>query len=154
MDTGDAANDRALGFRRTRNDHLHETAADYCELIEELIADRGEARSVDLAARLGVHQVTVGKTIRRLAREGYVSAEPYRSVFLTEKGQELARASREKHELTVGLLRKLGVPEDVAEVDAEGIEHHLSDATLAAIRRFCAETPESGRPESAKEPSR
>ena len=33
-------------------------------------------------------------------------------------------------------LRKLGVDEATAQADAEGIEHHVSPATLRAMRRF------------------
>jgi DtxR family manganese transport transcriptional regulator len=113
-----------------------ETAADYVELIEELITETGEARGVDLASRLGVSHVTVSKTVRRLAREGYVIARPYRGVFLTEKGRELASESRERHDLVLGLLRALGVPATIAEIDAEGMEHHASPETLKAIRKF------------------
>jgi DtxR family manganese transport transcriptional regulator len=113
-----------------------ETAADYVELIEELISELGEARGVDLAARLGVSHVTVSKTVKRLAREGLVIARPYRGIFLTDKGRELAKESRERHDLVLGLLRKLGVSPTIAEIDAEGMEHHVSPETLRAIRRF------------------
>lgn len=127
---------RAHSFRRTRDDHSMETAADYAELIEELIAETGEARGVDLAARLGVSHVTVSKTVKRLAREGLVVARPYRGIFLTDKGRALAKESRERHDLVLGLLRKLGVSPTIAEIDAEGMEHHVSPETLRAIRRF------------------
>ena len=69
-------------FSRTRADHSRELAEDYVELIDELITEKGEARAVDLADRLGVSHVTVSRTVRRLMRDGYVSAEPYRSIFL------------------------------------------------------------------------
>ncbi|MCW5946178.1 MAG: manganese-binding transcriptional regulator MntR [Fimbriimonadales bacterium] len=127
---------RAHSFRRTRDDHSMETAADYVELIEELIAETGEARGVDLAARLGVSHVTVSKTVKRLAREGLVVARPYRGIFLTDQGRALAKESRERHDLVLGLLRKLGVSPTIAEIDAEGMEHHVSPETLRAIRRF------------------
>lgn len=123
-------------FRRTRNDHAKETAEDYVELIAALIEELGEARAVDLAERLGVSHVTVTKTVQRLQREGYLTAKPYRSIFLTELGQDVARQARERHELVLAFLLKLGVPEEVAEIDAEGIEHHVSSETLACIRRF------------------
>lgn len=127
---------RAERFRRTREDHALETASDYCELIEELILETGEARSVDMAQRLGISPVTVSATVKRLARDGYATAERYRSIFLTDKGKELARAAREKHDLVLRFLIALGVPKDLAEKDAEGIEHHVSEATLDAFDRF------------------
>lgn len=113
-----------------------ETAADYVELIAQLTEEVGEARKVDMAERLQVSHVSVTKTIQRLAREGFVEAKPYRSVFLTEKGEALAAEAKRKHELLVGLLTAIGVSPESAEVDAEGMEHHASDETLAAIRRF------------------
>ncbi len=123
-------------FQRTREDHSRENAEDYVELIEALIAETGEARAVDLAERLGVSHVTVSKTVQRLQREGYVTSQPYRSIFLTEKGKEVAATSRERHELVLQFLLALGVPEDVAETDTEGIEHHVSEETLGAMRKF------------------
>ena len=106
------------------------------ELIDILISETGEARAVDLAQRLGISHVTVSKTVQRLKREGYVTSQPYRAIFLTEKGRQLAAASRARHELVLQFLLALGVPEDVAETDAEGIEHHVSEGTLQAMRRF------------------
>jgi len=106
------------------------------ELIDSLTLEKGEARSVDLAERLGISHVTVSRTLQRLKREGYVSMEPYRSIFLTEEGKALAESARVRHTLVLRFLLALGVPEDVADGDAEGIEHHVSAQTLAAMRRF------------------
>jgi DtxR family transcriptional regulator, manganese transport regulator len=125
-------------FQRTREDHSREKAEDYVELIDTLIREKGEARAVDLAERFGISHVSVGKTVRRLQREGYVTAEPYRSIFLTEAGAKLASEARERHELVRDFLLALGVREEVAEVDAEGIEHHVSEETLEAMRRHLA----------------
>ncbi len=123
-------------FQRTRDDHSRETAEDYVELIENLISETGEARAVDLAERLGITHVSVSKTVQRLQREGLVTSQPYRSIFLTEKGSALASEARARHALVLSFLIALGVPESIAETDAEGIEHHVSLETLAAMRRF------------------
>ncbi len=123
----------AQARRRTREEHSQETAQDYVELIAALIAETGEARAIDLARRLGVTHVTVGRTIQRLQRDGFVTAAPYRSIFLTEAGRKLAEESRRRHEIVVDFLKSLGVPESTALFDAEGIEHHVSKETLAAF---------------------
>ncbi len=120
-------------FDRTRQDHRQERAEDYVELIEALIAERGEARAAYLAERLAVSQVTVSKTLQRLSREGFVSLAPYRSILLTEKGAELAASARARHQIVLDFLLSLGVSPETAEVDAEGIEHHVSEETLAAM---------------------
>ena len=132
---GEAASQAARHIK-TRRDHVGEIAEDYVELIAQLARSRGEARTVEIAERLGVSHVTVTKAIRRLQRDGLVVSEPYRSIFLTDRGQELARRAAARHELIVRFLIKLGVDEATADVDAEGIEHHVSLATLAAMRRF------------------
>jgi len=129
---------QASALRQTRRGHSTETAEDYAEAIAELRATVGEARAVDLARRLGVSHVTVVRTIARLQRDGYVRTQPYRSIFLTEKGSRLAEASRRRHDIVVEFLRSLGVPEVIAQADAEGIEHHVSPQTLAAFRRYVA----------------
>jgi DtxR family manganese transport transcriptional regulator len=130
----------ARRFKKVRDAHQTETAEDYVELIAELIDTSGEARAVDLAKRLGVSHATVNNTIQRLSRDGLVSCRPYRSIFLTERGRELATASRERHRIVRDFLVALGVDQETAEVDAEGIEHHVSSATLATFRRYLAKT--------------
>ena len=124
---------RTAAVRRTRNEHAQETAQDYVELIAELIAETGEARAIDLARRLGVTHVTVGRTIQRLQREGFVTTQPYRSIFLTAAGRRLAQVSRRRHEVVVAFLTSLGISETMAQSDAEGIEHHVSAETLQAF---------------------
>jgi DtxR family manganese transport transcriptional regulator len=126
----------ANGHRRIRQDHATELAEDYVELVEDLIAEHGEARAVDIARHLGVTHVTVTKSVGRLQDDGLVTSAPYRSIFLTPKGRRLARRARERHRLVLAFLRAIGAPEDDAEADAEGIEHHISPGTLRAMRRF------------------
>lgn len=123
-------------FARIRDDHAIETASDYVELIQDLIDQQGEARAADIAAALEVSHVTVTKTIQRLQRDGLVTSLPYRSIFLTEEGRALAESMRRKHLIVLDFLNALGVPPEIAESDAEGIEHHVSDATLAAMEKF------------------
>jgi DtxR family transcriptional regulator, manganese transport regulator len=106
------------------------------ELIDAITAERGQARAVDLAKKLGVSHVTVAKTIQRLIREGLVTAEPYRAIFLTDKGRKMAKESHARHELVRAFLIALGVSPDQAETDTEGIEHHVSKETLAAMRSY------------------
>jgi DtxR family manganese transport transcriptional regulator len=113
-----------------------ESTEDYVELIDDLISSQGEARLVEVAERLGISQPSAGKTIARLQREGYVTSEPYRSIFLTEKGKELADYSRERHDVVYRFLLAIGVSDATAKIDSEGVEHHVSEETLSAFRRI------------------
>ncbi|MFG1423148.1 manganese-binding transcriptional regulator MntR [Roseixanthobacter liquoris] len=123
------------GFRQTRKARRGALVEDYVELIADLIDDGNEARQVDIAARLGVAQPTVAKMLARLAADGLVSRKPYRGVFLTEAGRKVADESRARHRVVEDFLRSLGVSEEVARIDAEGIEHHVSAETLEAFRK-------------------
>ena len=125
---------QAENLSQTRREHAHEIAEDYVEAIADLVAESGEARVVDLARRLGVTHVTVNRTIARLQKAGYVTSQPYRAIFLTPPGQELAAACKSRHQTVVEFLRSLGIPDRVAARDAEGIEHHVSPETLAAFK--------------------
>ncbi len=124
----------ARNARRKTCEHANEIAEDYVEAIADLVAETGEARIVDLAKRLGVTHVTVNHTIVRLQKAGLVTSQPYRAIFLTDRGRNLASECKTRHETVVAFLRSLGIPERVAEMDAEGIEHHVSPDTLAAFR--------------------
>jgi DtxR family manganese transport transcriptional regulator len=99
----------------------------------------GEARITDIAARMGVTHPTATKAVARLKREGLVISRPYRGVFLTEAGSDLADRVRARHRTVVDLLLAIGVPEDAAERDAEGMEHHVSEATLMAFETFLSQ---------------
>jgi len=135
----------ALCHQRARADRSAETAEDYVEQIAELIATAGEARVVDLARRIGVTHVTVVRTIERLQKAGLVSTKPYRAIFLTQAGQDLAERCRRRHEVVVQFLTALGISDAVAQADAEGIEHHVSEETLAAFERFSERFATSGK---------
>ena len=127
---------QALRFGRARTARGAAMLEDYAELIADLLAAGGEARATDIARRFGVSHATAVKTIGRLRREGLATGKPYRGVFLTAAGHALADRVRTRHRLVVDLLLAVGVPGEAAETDAEGIEHYVSDMTLAAFARF------------------
>lgn len=124
---------RARAFAKVREAHQTETAEDYVEMIADLIELEGEARVIDLARYFGVSHATVSKIITRLNKEGYVINRPYRSLFLTEMGKDLAQKCKKRHDVVYDFLRALNVDTETAHLDAEGIEHHVSEETLAAF---------------------
>ena len=126
----------AAKFDRIRRAHQSEVAEDYVEMIADLLAETGEARTVDLAARFGVTSPTVNAIIQRLQREDLVETRPYRSIFLTDAGHALAKEARARHRVVRDFLVAIGVPETIAEEDAEGIEHHVSAETLAVFAKI------------------
>lgn len=125
-----SADDQASSFGAVRAAHHSEMVEDYVELIADLIHSYGAARPVEIAERLGVTQPTVSKNLARLKSLELIQQEPYRAITLTDKGRQLAEICRRRHRIVVEFLISIGVPPDIAEHDAEGIEHHVSDETL------------------------
>jgi DtxR family manganese transport transcriptional regulator len=123
---------------RVRREHSAEAAEDYCEAIDDLVAGEGQARVMDLARRFGLSHVTVSRVLARLRREGLLRSGPGEPLALTPRGRTLAHAARSRHRAVVEFLLALGVPKEVAEADAEGIEHHVSPETLEAFAAVTA----------------
>jgi DtxR family manganese transport transcriptional regulator len=137
---------RAAAFQATREAHSTEMAEDYVELIGDLIAAQGEARLADLAENIGVTHATAAKVVQRLKLLGLVQSRPYRSIFLTADGEAIAAKSRRRHRIVFEFLCALGVEPARAEVEAEGIEHHVGAATLDLMARRTAEWGDAGAP--------
>ena len=125
-----------MSFKKVRDAHKTENTEDYLEIIADLLNSNGEARIVDIANKLDIAQATANKTIQRLQSQGFVKKEPYRSIFLTLKGQEVASVSKKRHIIVLTFLKNLGLDARTAEADAEGIEHHVSDKTLKKMEQF------------------
>ncbi len=141
---GEDAGEVAIGrkaryYAHIRDAHSTEVAEDYVEAIAELIESKGQARVADLARVFGVSHVTVSRTVGRLVRDGLAHTEPYKSIELTPKGRELAEACEARHEIVLRFLLALGLDEETAQIDAEGMEHHVSPRTLELFQRFARE---------------
>jgi Mn-dependent DtxR family transcriptional regulator len=109
-------------------------AEDYLEKIEELIAGKGYARVVDIAAGLKISQASVTAMVQRLDAEGFIKYEKYRGMVLTSSGLEVARRIAHRHHLLTDFLRVLGVSDEkIIYDDVEGMEHHISPETFRAI---------------------
>ncbi len=126
----------AARFERIRHAHQSEIAEDYVEMIAALIEHCGKARVGDLAARFGVSAPTVTAIIQRLRRQGLVFTEPYRTISLTKAGLDLAKACSERHMIIRDFLIAIGIDENTAATDAEGIEHHVSQKTLDVFKEI------------------
>ncbi len=129
------------GHKRTREDHTSETASDYAEAVEFISKNKGECRLRDLAELFQISSASAHRAIARLKRLGLMESEPYGPIRLTRKGRVLANQSQGLHQLVVDFLLAIGVPRVSAEIDAEGLEHHISHDTEKAFRDFLAKLP-------------
>lgn len=123
-----------------------QTAEDYLERIHELIQEKGYARVVDIASSLQVKQASVTSMVQKLGELGYLNYEKYRGLILTEKGKRVACSIQKRHETLSRFFSLLGLDEPTQKSDIEGIEHHLSPATvevLADLAQFFEDNPET-----------
>jgi Mn-dependent DtxR family transcriptional regulator len=118
--------------RKERTDRME----DYLEIIYELVQQKGYATSVDITECLNVSAPSVTKMMRRLDTTGYLEYEKYRGIRLTQQGTNVAQNIKRKHELLTEFFKFIGVREDIANSDAEGIEHHLHSETLERLEEF------------------
>ena len=136
----------SAGFERTRHDHACETAEDYVETIDDMIAAHGECRVTQLADAFGVSHVTALKIVRRLERDGLATTESRKPIELTPRGRRLAKRCRERHDTVYRFLLAIGVSERTAAIDSEGIEHHVSPQTLKRMREITESSRRRARP--------
>jgi len=126
---------RALHFKNCRQKRCMELAEDYTEMIADYLEEKGAVRVCEIAKEMGVSHVSVLKAIKKLTRDGLLM-ENHQSIALTQSGREMAAFSKRKHQTLTSFLLLLGVPDEIAAVDVEGIEHRISPETLTAIEDF------------------
>ena len=114
---------------------IYESGEDYLEMILMLQKEKGYARSIDVAAALGVTKPSVSVAMKKLRENGYILMDGDNLLSLTPMGEAIADRIYLRHTVLTQMLKGLGVSEEVARQDACKIEHDLSDETFEAIRR-------------------
>jgi Mn-dependent DtxR family transcriptional regulator len=112
---------------------------DYLEVIYELIQEKGYATTVDISSYLNVSSPSVTKMMQKLDETGYLIYEKYRGIKLTNEGTRIARNIRNRHGLLAEFFMLIGIDEETANNDAEGIEHHLHPETMKKLEEFINE---------------
>jgi Mn-dependent DtxR family transcriptional regulator len=128
----EAIRDANSGRKEDRTDRME----DYLEVIYELVEQKGYATTVDISNYLNVSSPSVTKMMQRLDEVGYLKYEKYRGIRLTEEGTQIAENIRNKHGLLAEFFMMIGVDEESANNDAEGIEHHLHPETIKKLMEF------------------
>ena len=115
-----------------------QSAEDYLERIHELIESKGTAHVADIAQSLNVGQPSVTSMVQKLADEGYLRYEKYRSLTLTDAGRAVAEKIRNRHVVLASFFTLFDLDDDTQARDIEGIEHHLSSDTLNTLADLTA----------------
>ena len=116
--------------------HSSSRMEDYLEIISELVELKGYATTLDISRYMNVSAPSVTKMLKKLDVEGYLEYEKYYGINLTEKGQRIADMIKQKHGILLDFFEILGIGKEIANQDAEGIEHHLNPKTIRQIRKF------------------
>lgn len=119
-----------------KKDERTDRMEDYLEVIYELVEEKGYATTVDISTYLNVSSPSVTKMVQRLDESGYLNYEKYRGIKLTDEGIRVARSIRNRHGLLAEFFKIIGVDEEIANNDAEGIEHHLHPQTIKKLDEF------------------
>ncbi len=107
---------------------------DYLKGIYMLQTRDRQVSTTALAGRLGITAPSVTAMVHKLVELELLVHEPYRGVSLTPKGETLALRIVRAHRLWEAyLVESLGLPWDEAHIEAERLEHVLSDLLAERI---------------------
>ena len=123
---------RAIVKEKQKTDRME----DYLEVIYELTKQKGYATQADISELLNVSSPSVTKMLQRLDENRYLKYEKYRGINLTQEGTDVAENIHERHTILSEFFKMIGVDENTANIDAEGIEHHIHSQTLKKLREL------------------
>ena len=116
--------------------HLQESGEMYLETIYTLTQTKAAVRSIDVCESMGFSKPSVSRAIGLLKSGGFVVVDENGYLSLTEQGRAVAERTVERHTLLKTFFVRLGVEESTADADACKIEHHISDETMAALKKY------------------
>lgn len=122
--------------RESKQSHTTARMEDYLEVILELVEFKGYATTLDISRYMNVSAPSATSMMQKLDDNGFLRYEKYRGIDLTKKGHETAKTIRQKHGTLLEFFEMLGIDHDTANIDAEGVEHHLNPRTSDQLRKF------------------
>lgn len=112
---------------------LYESAEDYLERILMLQKEGKQVRSIDIAQSFNYSRASVSRAINNLKKSQLIEISSSGIITLTDEGYQIAEKMWTRHTLLTSYFVKLGVPYEIAKLDACKIEHDLSEETFQAI---------------------
>ena len=113
---------------------IHSSAEDYLEAILMIQLEKGQVRSIDVAHKLNYSKPSVSRAVSLLRDNGYLQMARDGLLELTEAGRKIAETIYERHILLTKWLVSLGVPEELACIDACKLEHDVSGDTFEKLK--------------------
>ena len=125
--------------------HIQESGEMYLETIHVLCKKQGAVRAIDISEHMGYSKPSVSRAMGILKQAEYIVVDKNGFITLTESGLEVANRMYERHTLLTELFTRLGVDEETAADDACKIEHHISEKSFEAIKKFVEESKKQKR---------
>lgn len=107
---------------------------DYLEAVLMMQKRHGYVRCVDVAEHLGVKKPSVSRAVKELSKSGHLVKNADGTLSLTELGLQFAEQIYEKHCFFLEQLIAAGVSPRIAERDACGIEHVISEESFHKLK--------------------
>jgi DtxR family Mn-dependent transcriptional regulator len=119
------------------NKALTPAMEDYLELILKLKQEKTVVRVRDIAKGMKVKMPSVTSMLNTLPKKDLIHHEKYEYVDLTARGLKKAKEAQHKHSILFNFLKDvLKVNPRQADIDACGMEHAVSPATLKKLVDF------------------
>lgn len=115
---------------------LQESGEMYLETIYLLTEENPNVRSIDVCEHMGFSKPSVSRAVGLLKTGGYINVDKDGYLTLTDIGREVAMKMYDRHKLLTDFLVGLGVDKETAASDACKIEHHISDESFEALKRY------------------
>ena len=123
-----------MDWREFDQNPVSHSAAHHLTAIQQLLEEQGYARVSDVARKLGITRGSVSVSLKGLRQRGFVVEDQHKHLGLSDEGLRIARGIHTKRILFQAFLRdSLGLPGELAEMDACKIEHLISDVTAEAL---------------------
>lgn len=122
--------------------HIQESGEMYLEAILVLSKKKGPVRSLDVAEYMNFSKPSVSRAVKILKEADYISIDSDGYLTLTPEGKKIAKKIYERHTFLSSFFTSIGVDPDTAASDACKIEHHISDKTFKALKKYIANTHE------------
>lgn len=119
------------------NIKLSPSMEDYLKAILSLENERGTVRVKDIARKLDITMPSVSSALKNLEKQDLVCHPRYDLVGLTQEGSRVAEDIHHRHQVIKDFLSQvLGLDAEIAEKDACGMEHAISQETFESLARF------------------
>ncbi|RDI95032.1 metal-dependent transcriptional regulator [Meiothermus sp. QL-1] len=132
-----AQHDARPPLSEAQEDYLKQVLLLGCGSGSERLEDTLPVSTQALADRMGVRPASVTGMLKKLAEMGLVEYEAYRGVRLTPAGYRVALEVLRHHRLLEAYLHQaLGYGWEEVHLEAERLEHHISEALEARIAEW------------------